>query len=171
MHAKRNQSGTDMTERGITIGSALCPIRSSGRASQGFALIEVIIAFIIAAVALGVLFHTGIGSLSGTQTAARYEEALSRARSRLAISTHGAPLVPGDMEGDDGGGYHWHLHVAPISTTAVRPVGLRDRERPTWVKLALYNVSLRVSWAERGSDGGRGREVRLETQHLQTSPQ
>jgi general secretion pathway protein I len=140
------------------------------RQAAGFALLEVIIAFIIAAAALGVLFHTGIGSLRDIQTAARYEEALSRARSRLAIATHGAPLAPGDMEGDDGGGYHWQLHVAPMSTTAVRPIGLLDRERPTWVKLALYNVSLRLTWADRGGDDHR-REVRLETQHLQASPQ
>jgi hypothetical protein len=142
----------------------------SKRSDSGFALLEVVIACIISGIALGVLFHEGVSALRSIQGASRYEEAVSRARSRLTIALHGVPLVPGDQEGDDGGGYHWHLHVAPMSTTAVRPVGMRDRDRPTWVSLALYNVTLRVSWSDRNSDSGPTREVRLDTQQLQASP-
>ena len=131
MHAKRNQSGTDMTERGITIGSALCPIRSSGRASQGFALLEVVIAFIIAGVALGVLFHESVSSLRFESRLRRATKRRSRAPARASPSPPTAPRwTQGDIEGEDGGGYHWRVHVAPMSQTAVRPVGMRGRERP-----------------------------------------
>ena len=151
-----------------TDATAAAPPRHAGT-ERGFALLEVVIAFIIAGVALGVLFHESVSSLRSIQAASRYEEAVSRARSRLAIATHGAPLTQGDMEGEDGGGYHWRVHVAPMSQTAVRPVGMRGRERPTWVALALYNVSVQVTWTERGTDTKAVREVRLDTQHLQAS--
>src|SRR5438309_8766157 len=91
------------------------------RNAGGFTLLEVLIAFIIASLALAVLAQSGVSSLRSIQNAARYEEALARARSRLALALHGAPLVPGDHQGDDGGGYRWRVRIAPISSTAVRP--------------------------------------------------
>ena len=47
---------------------------------RGFTLLEVLVAFIIAALALGVLFQGGIGGLTTANAAARYDEALSRAQ-------------------------------------------------------------------------------------------
>jgi general secretion pathway protein I len=143
---------------------------SAGTAS-GFTLLEVMIAFLIAGLALGVLFQSGLSSLQSIQTAARYEEALARARSRLAIAVHGAPLVAGDLEGEDGGGYGWRVRVTPVSNTAVRPFGMRGAGRPTWVAVALYSVTVWVWWTDRPGKVGPRREVRLETQHIEAAPQ
>jgi general secretion pathway protein I len=129
------------------------------------------IAFLIAGLALGVLFQSGLSSLQSIQTAARYEEALARARSRLAIAVHGAPLVPGDLEGEDGGGYGWRVRVTPVSNTAVRPFGMRGAGRPTWVAVALYTVTVWVWWTDRPDKAGPRREVRLETQHIEAAAQ
>jgi hypothetical protein len=129
------------------------------------------IAFLIAGLALGVLFQTGLSSLQSIQTAARYEEALARARSRLAIAVHGAPMVAGDLEGDDGGGFGWHVRITPVSNTAVRPFGMRGAGRPTWIAVALYSVSVWVWWSDHGAKGGPRREVRLDTQHIETAAQ
>jgi general secretion pathway protein I len=132
------------------------------RDDAGFVLLEVVVAFAIAALALGVLYQAALAGLHATRTAARYEQALSRARSRLVIAEHGNPLIAGDMQGDDGGGFHWRLHVTPIDTTAVRPfdpVGLRHE--PDF-QLTLYAVSVWVSW----DDFGTGRSVRLDTQQI-----
>jgi general secretion pathway protein I len=155
--------------RGPTCPSARSR-RSSGKAG-GFALLEVMVAFIIAAAALGALFQSGLASLHSMQTASRYEEALARARSRLALATHGAPLVPGNLEGEDGGGYHWRVRVAPVSNTAVRPFGMRDRDRPTWINITLYDVTVLVSWTDHGSRSGGTREVVLNTQQTQAGTQ
>jgi general secretion pathway protein I len=139
--------------------------------ASGFTLLEVMIAFLIAGLALGVLFQSGLSSLQSIQTAARYEEALARARSRLAIAVHGAPMVPLDQEGDDGGGYGWRVRIAPISGTAVRPFGMRGAGRPTWVAVTLYSVSVLVWWTDHENKAGPRREVRLETQHVEAAPQ
>ena len=56
-----------------------------------------------------------------TQAAAHYEQAVAHARSHLTAAVHASPLVAGDWQGDDGAGFHWHLRVAPIASTAVRP--------------------------------------------------
>jgi general secretion pathway protein I len=128
----------------------------------GFVLLEVVIAFVIAALALAVLYQAALAGLHATRTATRYEQALSRARSRLVIAEHGSPLIAGDMQGDDGGGFHWRLHVTPIDATAVRPfdpVGLR--QAPDF-QLTLYAVSVWVSW----DDFGTQRSVGLDTQQI-----
>jgi general secretion pathway protein I len=128
----------------------------------GFVLLEVVIAFVIAGLALGVLYHGALTALHATRTATRYEQALSRARSRLVIAEHGSPLTAGEMQGDDGGGFHWRLHVTPIDATAVRPfdpVGLRHA--PDF-QLTLFTVSVWVYW----DDFGIRRSVRLDTQRI-----
>ena len=138
-----------------------------GRTQSGFALLEVMVAFIIAALALGVLFQSGLSSLRSIQTAGRYEEALARARSRLTIAEHGPPLKPGQLEGDDGGGYRWRVVVAPAAATSVRPLGMLGPNRPPRVPLTLYAISVWVWWNERGAEGSR-HEVRLDSHLVQT---
>jgi general secretion pathway protein I len=146
------------------------PTRSwrRGRTEAGFALLEVMVAFIIAALALGVLFQSGLSSLRSIQTSARYEEALARARSRLTVAEHGAPLKPGRLEGDDGGGYRWRVVVAPAAATSVRPLGMLGPNRPPRVPLTLYAISVWVWWNERGADEGSRHEVRLDSHLVQT---
>jgi len=127
------------------------------RDARGFTLLEVLIAFVIAALALGVMFEVAITALRASQTAARYDEAVVRARSHLALATDGGSLMPGDWQGDDGGGYRWHLHVATTAQAAVR-----STDGPP-VPLALYTVTVWISW----SDGGdHTREVRLDTEQI-----
>ena len=74
------------------------------RDERGFLLLEVLIAFIIAILALGVLFRATGDGLRASQQAQDYEEAVVRARSHLAMATRGGSLMPGTWNGDDGGG-------------------------------------------------------------------
>ncbi len=132
------------------------------RDDAGFVLLEVVIAFVIAALALGILYQAALAGLHATRTAARYEQALSRARSRLVIAEHGSPLIAGDMQGDDGGGFRWHLHVTPIDAASVRPFDPAGQHRAPDFQLTLYAVSVWVSW----DDFGTERSVRLDTQQI-----
>lgn len=126
------------------------------RGARGFTLLEVLIAFVIAALALGVMFEVAVGALRATQVSARYEEAVVRARSHLAMVTNGGSLMPGDWSGEDGGGYRWHIHVAAVAEGAAHPNGA-----PT-VPLELYSVSVWITWSE----DERTREVRLDTEQI-----
>jgi len=120
------------------------------RDQAGLALLEVLVAFLIAAAALGVLYNGALDGLRGAVAAARTEEALSHARSRLAALGHGKDVVTGETSGDDGGGFHFHQRIVPVASTA--PAG----------DLVLYAVRITLSWNE----GGRARSVSLESQRL-----
>lgn len=122
---------------------------------RGFTLLEVLIAFIIAGLALGALTRGAAGGLQSARVAGHYEEALSRARSRMA--TLGVGMQPGEQRGDDGGGFSWRVAVTPVAT------GERARGEAARAKRAvLYAVVVGVSWE---LDGGR-REVVLSTERV-----
>lgn len=117
------------------------------RREGGFTLLEVLVAFAIAAIALSLLARAAIDGVQSAHVSGRYTEALARARSHLAGIP--SPPVAGDFQGDDGGGFHWHLRVA----TETR-ITTRQNQR-----LALYDVTVAIFWEE----GDRKRVVTLAT--------
>lgn len=78
-------------------------------------------AFVIAAFASIVLYEAGFGGAAQSTTAARYQEAIVRAQSRLASIGTLTALRPAQASGDDGGGFKWRLN---ISTEASNGQGL-----------------------------------------------
>jgi general secretion pathway protein I len=132
------------------------------RCCSGFTLLEALVAFAIAALALGVLYRAGLVGLHAEQTASHYEQAISRARSRLTAAVHASPLTGGDWQGDDGGGFTWHLRVAPIAITDVRPLYAATQSGLSTFPLTLYSVAVVVAWHE----GKVTRQVRLDTQEI-----
>ena len=133
------------------------------RAPPGFTLLEVLVAFVIAALALGVLFEGAAGSLRAVHDAQRYEQAVARAKSHLAVVGHGQALAPGAQQGDDGSGFHWATRIA-VADTAQKPAS-REVVRAPPVSLTLYNVTVTEAW----TDGGKTRQVTLRTQQVAAS--
>jgi general secretion pathway protein I len=140
---------------------------------RGFTLLELLVAFVIAALALGALFQGANGGLRSVSVANRYQEALSRARSRLATVGHGLALAPLHQSGDDGSGFHFQVDISligsafPLRQPADAALGPAPR-------MALYSVAVDESW---GSDGGGGassgaglRRVRLLTERAGLAP-
>ncbi len=122
---------------------------------DGFTLLEVLIAFLIGSIALAVLFQAAADSQTASIVAAQYQEALSRARSRLAAIDAAGPMTAGDRQGDDGGGFRWRVRVAPLqSGTGTTPTPM------------LYVVSVAVSWGSAGPE----RTVRLESRRVGLAP-
>jgi general secretion pathway protein I len=119
------------------------------RAQRGFTLLEVLVAFAIAAVALGVLVDGTLTGMRGARLAARQEEALSHARSRLAALGQGEDLTPGENSGDSGGGFSYRRRVSRVATTQAADT-------------ALYEISLSIGWVE----DGRTRTVQLATRRI-----
>ncbi len=142
------------------------------RQEGGFTLLEVLIAFIIAAIALGVLFSGAIEGLRTSRVAVRYEEAVARARSHLAAS--GVSPMEGDQNGDDGSGFHWRVRTqltdrATPKDFVANPLeqAIEQRASPaTAPTLALYAITVWVSWRE----DGQTREVRLDSESLKVIP-
>ena len=124
---------------------------------DGFTLIEVLVAFLIAAAAAGAVLRAASGALAASRAAGRYDEAVARAESRLA-SLSAAPLADSDREGDEGDGFHWRVQVA---TAGAAPITGRVGTLPAGTA-RLYRVSVTVSWR----DGGARRAVQLDSARL-----
>jgi general secretion pathway protein I len=133
----------------------------SRNGERGFTLLEVLIAFIIAGLALGVMFEASIGGLRASETASHYQEALSLARSHLAsISTIG--LAERDASGDDGRGFHYSVHITPVGTATLPRQPNSDPAQGAAARATLYRITVTESWH---GDGGE-RQVRLDSARL-----
>ena len=130
------------------------------REPGGFTLLEVLIAFIIAGLALGLLFRGGIEGLQAASVAGRYAEAISRAQSHLAASSIPDGLTAGDRQGDEGHGFHWRVRIALLAVATPDPLARAGS------LLALYAVSAAESWVE----SGRTRVVQLDTEVAGAAP-
>jgi general secretion pathway protein I len=97
----------------------------------GFTLLEVMAAFVIASLATLVLYQAGFNGASEAVTAARTQEAVVRAQSRLASIGVLTALQPEQLSGDDGAGFLWRLNIAPAQANGA---------------LALYNVQVTESF-------------------------
>ena len=132
------------------------------RRQGGFTLLEVMIAFVIAALALSMLYQGVTGGLRATASAARTEEAVSLVKSHLAAIGRGQGINPQETSGVDGDGFEWRLHIAPIGT---RQLTLTDADRANDSKPSaaiLYDVQVTESW----NDAGHPHEVSLDTHRV-----
>jgi len=136
-----------------------CPTAAT---MHGFTLLEVIIALIIAGMAAAALLSAVGTGLHATQTASMYDQAIVRAKSRLATTVHGTRLAPGDRRGDDGGGFQWRLRVVPVASASLRPTGLVGPRAAAAIPVVLYGVSVWIGW----QDGDTERQVRLDTEQV-----
>jgi general secretion pathway protein I len=104
---------------------------------RGFSLLEIVVAFAILALSLGVLLRIfgGAGQIAGT--ADDYSRAIVVAESLMAAAGIEKPLEPGESTGTLDEKYHWTLRVEPY---AVDPLLTGDRSlgfKPHWVHLTV----------------------------------
>jgi general secretion pathway protein I len=126
---------------------------------SGFTLLEAIVAFVISALAVALLYQGATAGLIATETSAKTTEAVLLAKSHLAAIGHGAPIAPQESHGTDGDGFSWKLHVKAIAT---REMNLSDSDRANDTKptnAVLYDITVTESW----QDGPRTRAVSIGT--------
>lgn len=148
---------------GAFIPTAFVP-RGSPAPEGGFTLLEVLIAFAIAALGLVVLYRGGLEGLFAARTGARMQEAVSRAQSRLDAACVTPSLTPGVNAGDDGGGFSWRTTVSRDDTRLLKPEEPESTAPP--IRIDLLTVRVSVSWP----GNARAREVTLVTQCLTSGP-
>ena len=128
------------------------------RRAAGFTLIEVLVAFAIAAIMLVPLLRIFSGGIGGLARSERAERAALWAETVLAARDRETPLAEGVESGDLPDGYRWRRTV-----TFYRAAATPSQVEP----LVPYDVTVTVSWQERG----RTRAVTLETLMLAAPPQ
>ena len=131
----------------------------SASRETGFTLLEVMVAFSIAALAIALLYNGATGGLNATATATKSHEALSLARSHMAAIGKGEAILPQETSGTDGDGYSWHLRIREIGS---RQMALSDSDTANDTKptnAVLYDVQVKESWEV----AGRSHEISLET--------
>jgi general secretion pathway protein I len=127
-------------------------------AQRGFTLIEVLVAFAIAAVLLVPLLRIFSGGIGGLTRADRAATAALWAQSVLEARSGEAPLAAGTEEGDLPDGYHWQRVVSLYSDPAA-PLSAA-------APLIPYDVTLTISWNQRGL----ARAITIETLELAPPP-
>jgi len=138
---------------------------------RGFTLLEVMLAFVVLAVALGLL----LGMLSRglkqvTQSQAETEAAL-HAQSLLDVLGTLEPLEPGVRDGSfEQGRYRWRLQIARGADPAPPPPPEEDSPAPQPVVVAgaplLYRVLLDVEWGA----AAPAQKLRFDTLRLRAPP-
>ena len=77
----------------------------------GFSLLEVLVAFVILALAMGVLMQIFSGGLQNATRAGEYQQAVLLAQSKLASIGIETPLNESDNSGEFDSKYRWHVSI------------------------------------------------------------
>ena len=130
------------------------------RASAGFSLLELLVAFVILALTLSVMMRIFSGGLRNVGLADEYSRATLLAESRLAEL--GVQPVEGEAEGEFDKKFRWRSTIRPWADDA----DTQDAEAQP-VPVRLMKIEVRVAW---GEEGGKSREVGLSTLQLASAP-
>lgn len=105
-------------------------------------MLEVLVAFTILALSLGVVLQAFSTGLRSEALAQDYSRATLLAESRLAAIGMSEPLQEGERSGQLDERFHWRATVQPIQSVE------GEEETATGPPLRLYQVTMEVSWNE-----------------------
>lgn len=153
------------------LGLDHCPLAASaakgcGRSQRGLTLIEVLVAFVVLALTLGVILQIFAGGLRNARLSDAYTRALLLAESRLEAVGREQLLVPGETRGQLGEDLRWLVQIEPWVGTATDPLAPGPSGGPQPARL-LYAVRVQVAWQAQG----RERSLRLTSLRLGDAPQ
>ena len=123
---------------------------------QGFSLLEILIAFSILALSLGILLKIFSAGVNTALVAEDYTAAVQIAESLMAKTGVETPLRPGQSSGLENEKYHWLVEVSPFEFNP-------EHVDPTAITAMLYKVKVVVNWGDNNADD---RQVELSTLKL-----
>lgn len=124
---------------------------------EGFSLLEILVAFSILALSLGVLMEIFSGATRNADLARDRTRATELARSLMASTAAEPVLLPSDNRGTTGDAFHWQVQVEPYREEGVE---LRSSVIPLSA-LDTWQIKVRVAWG--GDSGTPERLVTLAT--------
>ncbi len=133
------------------------PFKGSSRhASQGFTLLEVMLAFVVFALSFAIVLEIMAGSMRSVRRASDDTEAALFAQSIIELVGTEIPLEEGQFNGVGLDRFEWQLG---ISLLAVSEEDVRTQELADMSGVELYKVDLDIDWAA----GRRQRELHFST--------
>ena len=123
---------------------------------KGFSLLEILIAFSILALSLGILLKIFSAGVNTAVVAEDYTAAVQIAESLMAKAGVETPLQEGQDSGVENEKYNWQVDVSPY-------VFNPDNVDATTATAVLYKVKVIVSW---GDGNANDRQVELTTLKL-----
>lgn len=121
-------------------------------------LIEVLVAFVILSLSMGVIMQIFFGGMRNARLAEGYSRAVFLAESKLAAVGIEQPLISGETAGEFKPDLSWRVIVTPSDDP--------DTSVPLATPVQLYQVRVVVKW----SDEGRARQVELGSLRLGPRP-
>ncbi|MFZ2450709.1 MAG: type II secretion system protein [Methylovulum miyakonense] len=121
---------------------------------HGFSLLEILIAFSILAISLGILLKIFSAGVNTAAVAEDYTVAVQLGESLMVRAGVETPLQAGEVSGRDNDKYAWRVVVAPYRFSP-------DDADVNLFKTELFKVDVTISWDD--EDGGNGRQLELTT--------
>jgi general secretion pathway protein I len=113
---------------------------------RGFSLLEILVAFSILALSLGVLMQIFSGSLRNADITRDQAQAVILAQSLLSAAGVETPLAQGENNGVHAGKFRWLLRVSPfVDAASAAEAAAAPRQV---LALDLWQVTVRVDWGE-----------------------
>ena len=124
------------------------------RYQRGFSLIEILVAFMILAMSLSVIFRIFSGGLRNVALSEDYARAVLVAESQLSAIGISEPLEPGMTSGEWGERFRWERVVEDYSPW--------EQPKELSSPLLAYRITVNVDWEH----AGRSREISLSSVRL-----
>lgn len=123
---------------------------SASSKQQGFSLLEVLVAFVVMGLVVGVLLQLFGSAMRGVALSDEYSFAVQVAESRMAAIGNDIEVEEGSVAGEEkGSGYRWEVVMEALEPD--------EKMEKVPIPLQLYRVEVIVTW----KSGDKPREFHL----------
>jgi general secretion pathway protein I len=124
-------------------------LRRKARAERGFTLLEILIAFVIAALSMAALTKMLSQSLDVTERAGGITQATLIAQSKLAQVGAAIPLQDGGANGEEqNGAFRWQVTITPYEVPKIESPDAPVAVAPVTLPLEMKRVEVIVRYGE-----------------------